>query len=81
LLKELQAMDCFIHLHRILKLEVTMTVTGQKTWKKEKAQLDLYSLLEKYLSRGHQSNNLLLHYPHVKQNTLLLHRVCVMQYG
>jgi len=74
-------MDCFIHLHRILKLEVTMTVTGQKTWKKEKAQLDLYSLLEKYLSRGHQSNNLLLHYPHVKQNTLLLHRVCVMQYG
>jgi hypothetical protein len=61
-------MDCFIHLHRILKLEVTMTVTGQKTWKK-------------YLSRGHQSNNLLLHYPHVKQNTLLLHRVCVMQYG
>ena len=74
-------MDHFIHLHIILKLQVIVIVTRQETWKIEKAQLYLYSLWEKQLSRGHQINNLLLHYPHVKQNTLLLHRVCVMQYG
>ena len=70
-------MDCFIRLCRILKLQVTVIVTEQETWKTEKAQLDLYSLWEKQLSHGHQRNNLLLYYPHVKQNTLLLHRVCV----
>jgi hypothetical protein len=77
LLKELQAMDCFIHLRRILKLQVTVTVTGQEAWKTEKAQLDLYSLWEKQLSRGHQRNNILSYYPNVKQNILLLHRLCV----
>ena len=74
-------MDCFIHLRKILKVQVKVKVTGQETWKTEKAQLDLYSLWEKQLSRGHKGNNLLLYYPYVKQNTLLLHRVCIMQFG
>ena len=58
-----------------------MTVTREEAWKTEKAQMNLYSLCEKQLSRGHQRKNLLSHYPHVKQNTLLMHRECVMQYG
>jgi len=42
LLKELQAIYCFIHPCRILKLQVIVIVTGQKTWKTKKAQLNLF---------------------------------------
>ena len=73
-------MDYVIHHHRISKSQVIVIVIGQEAWKIGKAQLDSYFSWEKQHSHGHPRNNLLLHYPHVKQNTLLLHHVCVMQY-
>ena len=36
LLKELQAMNYFIHPHKILKLQVTLTVTGKKLGRQKK---------------------------------------------
>ena len=75
MLKKLQAMDCFIHLYRILKLQVIVTVTGQEAWKTEKS-ITGFVLFIGETTFTHQRNNLLLHYPHVKQNTLLLHCVC-----